>query len=105
MVGVSARAGGLGLVAALFVGSGCAKKAEPPKADIGEQFQAFVAERNTCRASSECVLAGGGCPLGCGAGVRAEHADEVDRKAQEPIAEHDKQDGACKYKCASIARN
>jgi len=111
---------------ALLLASGCARKAEPhdaaappktaeqspaasppeepepAKADIVQEFDAFVSERNSCAQASECVMLSPGCPLGCGVGVRAEHAAEVEAKAKLLIAEAEKQNGACTYKCAAL---
>jgi hypothetical protein len=99
---------------------GCARKTEPhdaaappkdapaaaapesTKPDIVQEFNAFVAERNACNEVSECVLLSPGCPLGCGVGVRKEHADEVTAKAKALIAEAEKDHGACTYKCMAL---
>jgi hypothetical protein len=64
-----------------------------------EEYKQFVEDRSACTQTSECSLAGGGCPLGCGAGVRSEHADAVNVKAMELISVHEARGQACKYKC------
>jgi|SRR6478735_993840 len=79
-----------------------APEPEPSKADIVQEFGAFVSERNSCAQASECVMLSPGCPLGCGVGVRAEHAADAEAKAKALIAEAEKQNGACTYKCAAL---
>ncbi len=66
-----------------------------------EEYRQFVADRSACTQTSECSLAGGGCPLGCGAGVRSEHADAVNVKAMELISVLEARGQTCKYKCPS----
>jgi|GEM_PF-2081918 len=127
-----ARALGVSMSAALLLaGGGCGRRTEPgqgaapvevfgqPVGPVGaqrkpepgaptrlrtmsEDFKSFVAERNSCADAAECVLAGAGCPLGCGMGVRKEHAAAVDAKAASIIAEYESRQGPCKYKCAVL---
>lgn len=71
-------------------------------AELERQFDAFVAERNSCSANAECTLVSPGCPLGCGTGVRSEHAEAVQNKAAALIAEAERERGACAYRCAAM---
>jgi hypothetical protein len=85
-----------------------ASAVEPPvespdtKSDVQKQFDAFVAERNACTSAADCTLVSPGCPLGCGTGVRAEHAEAVSAKAAALIAEAERDKGACTYRCAAL---
>jgi hypothetical protein len=72
------------------------------KSDLQKQFEAFVAERNVCTSAADCTLVSPGCPLGCGTGVRAEHAEAVSAKAAALIAEAERDKGACTYRCAAL---
>ena len=74
----------------------------PEPGSIQEQYAAFVAERNACASDAECVLVSPGCPLGCGTGVRPEHAEAVSKKATALIAEAEQGGAACTYKCAFL---
>lgn len=72
------------------------------KSDVQKQFEAFVAERNACSSTTDCTLVSPGCPLGCGTGVRSEHAEAVSAKAAALIAEAERDRGACAYRCAAL---
>jgi hypothetical protein len=72
------------------------------KSDVQKQFDAFVAERNACTSTADCTLVSPGCPLGCGTGVRSEHAEAVNAKAAALIAEAERDGGACAYRCAAL---
>lgn len=72
------------------------------KSEVQQQFEAFVAERNACASTADCTLVSPGCPLGCGTGVRSEHAEAVSAKAAALIAEAERDRGACAYRCAAL---
>lgn len=72
------------------------------KSEVQKQFEAFVAERNACTSAADCTLVSPGCPLGCGTGVRSEHAEAVSAKAAALIAEAERDRGACAYRCAAL---
>lgn len=72
------------------------------KSDVQRQFDAFVAERNACTSAADCALVSPGCPLGCGTGVRSEHVEAVSAKAAALIAEAERENGACAYRCAAL---
>lgn len=70
-------------------------------AELKAELDAFVATRNECAASSECVLASADCPVGCFAAVNVEHKAAVEKKAAELVAEYERWGAACDYECIS----
>jgi len=72
------------------------------QSSINVEFENFVKERNACASDAECVLVSPGCPLGCGTGVRPEHAEEVSAKAAALIARAQEGGPSCTYKCAAL---
>lgn len=68
--------------------------------EISQEFEQFVSERDSCTETSDCVLAGGGCPLGCGSAVHSQYANEVNQKARQLIAEYEAAAPGCEYSCA-----
>ncbi|WP_437527223.1 hypothetical protein WME79_42420 [Sorangium sp. So ce726] len=89
------------LLASVIVMTATACDREKSSAERVEEYQRFVDERSSCTSTSECVLAGGGCPLGCGSGVRSEHAEAVNAKAKQLISAYEEGGQACKYRCPS----
>lgn len=82
----------------LMVGLGCASCARSEE-EIQEEFDAIVAESNTCSDASECVYASAGCPLGCGVPVNRAKQAYVEAKARELIDEYERWGRACAYGC------
>jgi hypothetical protein len=85
-------------VLALFAGA-CSARSEE---EIQAEFDAFVAERNECTDTSECVLAGAGCPLGCTVAVNARHEAAVEAKARDLIDEYESSGRNCEYQCVLV---
>jgi hypothetical protein len=84
-------------VAVALLALGCARS----EAEIKAEFDAFVATRNECAATEECVLAAADCPLGCFAAVNVKHEAAVEKKADELVDEYERWGRHCENDCAS----
>jgi hypothetical protein len=82
----------------LLAVAGCSA---PSEEDIRRRFADYVAGANTCAQASECALATPGCPLGCFVAVRGDRKADVEKKANELIAEYQRAGRGCIYDCAS----
>jgi hypothetical protein len=72
----------------------------PRSADeVGEAFEDFVAERADCEQDGDCAVIYTECPLGCYHAVNAEHAEEVEARAAELVAEYELWGRSCAYDC------
>jgi hypothetical protein len=74
---------------------GCSRS----EAELKAELDAFVATRNECAATDECVLASADCPLGCFVAVNAKHEVAVEKKAADLVAEYERWGRACEYEC------
>jgi hypothetical protein len=83
-------------VMVIIVLSGCIGRSAE---DVSQEFNAFVAERQACSATTECKLVGFGCPLGCGVYINARFEPEVAAKAKELIADYERGGTSCDYDC------
>ena len=72
----------------------------PSEKDIEAEFAAFVSARNHCEATTDCVLVGLECPLGCFIAVRSQHTRAVRGKARELVDDYESGGRSCAYKCA-----
>jgi len=68
--------------------------------EIQEEFDAYVAERNSCAVTDDCVIAIADCPLGCAVAVNRVHQADVESKAHELVADYDRGGQTCEYRCA-----
>jgi hypothetical protein len=89
------RAAGCLAILVSLLSTGCSRS----EAELKAEFDAFVATRNECQATSECVLAGADCPLGCSVAVNVEHKAAVEKKAAELVAEYERWGASCAYEC------
>lgn len=71
----------------------------PSEEEIEGEFEVFVAARNHCESTTDCVLVDLECPLGCFIAVRSEHARAAREKAQELIADYESGGRSCDYGC------
>ena len=79
----------------LFSTAACA----PSEEEIQEEFDAYVAKRNSCTVTDDCVLASTDCPLGCGTAVNRTYQADVERKARELVADYESEGQQCYYDC------
>jgi hypothetical protein len=80
---------------ALIVLMSCA----PSEEEIKKEFDAYVAERNACMVTDDCVIASTGCPLGCGTAVNRVYQAAVEAKARELVDEYESEGQKCYYDC------
>ena len=71
----------------------------PSEEEIETEFAAFVAARNHCESTTDCVMIDLECPLGCFIAVRTEHARAVRAKAQELVEDYESGGRSCAYGC------
>ncbi len=71
----------------------------PSEEEIRQEFAAYVAARNQCSVTDDCVLARADCPLGCYAAVNRVYQAEVEAKARELVAEWGKDGRGCAGSC------
>lgn len=76
--------------------AGCAVSAET----IQEQFDAYVAEHQTCEGPGDCEVIYPGCPLGCWAVVSEDDAEEAQDYAEQLISQYERGGRSCDYSCA-----
>jgi hypothetical protein len=85
----------IGCGAMLVAGCGASEES------VQREYDDFVSTRQACEMDSDCVLAGGGCPLGCGSPVNEKYADEVEQKANDLIRSYERGGRSCAYDCVS----
>lgn len=78
--------------------AGCA----PSEDEIKREFGELVDGANTCATPSDCTLVYPGCPLGCTVAVRADRADELQRKARDLISDYERGGQSCQYDCVGV---
>jgi hypothetical protein len=69
------------------------------EASVRNEFDAYVAGANSCTATSDCVIAYPGCPLGCVVAVRADRKADVEAKAADLISQYRAGGSGCVYDC------
>jgi hypothetical protein len=72
----------------------------PSEEEIEAEFAAFISSRNHCEATTDCVLVGLECPLGCFIAVHSEHERAVRGKAHELVDDYESGGRSCAYDCA-----
>lgn len=88
----------LALLFPLVVGLGACRAEEA----LQQDFDAYVAARQSCLAAPDCTLVYPGCPLGCAVAVANEHAADVEARAEALIAEYEAPGRSCAYDCLSV---
>jgi hypothetical protein len=84
------------LVASSFV-LACAPSAE----EVSAEFDAYVATANACALDADCAIASADCPLGCWVVVRRDRVADVERRAEELIADYERGGARCYYDCVA----
>ncbi len=72
----------------------------PSEEEIEAEFAAFVASRNHCEATTECVLVGLECPLGCFIAVHSQYERAVRDKSRALVEDYQSGGRSCAYDCA-----
>jgi hypothetical protein len=71
----------------------------PSEEEVQEEFDAYVAERNACTVTDDCVLATADCPLGCWVSVNRAYQADVEAKARELVEDYESGGQKCYYDC------
>lgn len=91
------------LLAAVSCSSGSGDDTKTQGGDLQAEFDAFVAQHNSCTSDADCTLVDPGCPLGCYAAVNLESVGATEAKAQELVDEYQSSGQACNYDCIAPA--
>lgn len=81
----------------LCISSGCGGTAS--EGEVRQEFSIEMELLNDCEETAQCTVIFAGCPLGCGVGVNAEHADELAETARRLIREWEGFSQSCEYEC------
>lgn len=66
---------------------------------IQEDWDAFVAEHQSCEVAEDCVVIYPGCPLGCFVAVSADAEQEAIDEAEKLISRYERGGRVCMYDC------
>jgi hypothetical protein len=71
----------------------------PSEEEIQKEFDAYVAARNACTVTDDCVLANADCPLGCWVAVNRAYQADVEKKARDLVTDYESGGPSCVYDC------